>query len=165
MPYWSNTNLKIKKMFKITIAKIDVYLKQHYNFIFDIYLKHNAKEDLEEGRQTFKQFISLTQTNERIKKGSQLFQLTINTTETAGIFEFDENHLTLLYVNNQMQFSGVGTFCINSIKFLLKNKYDKLTVFATPYSVDFYLKNGFKKISNEVKTIKGMRYYSMELTL
>jgi len=63
-----------------------------------------------------------------------------------------------------MQFSGLGTFCINTLKFLLKNKYTKLTVFASPYSLDFYLKNGFKKCSPEIREIKGMRYCSMELT-
>lgn len=152
-------------MHKISIIKVGTYSNEHFNFIARIYTKHNAKADLEEGRLTFKKFISVEETNTRIKNGSQFYQLNINDTEIAGIFEVEDNHLTLLYVNDSLQFSGAGTFCINTIKFLLKKKYGSLTVFATPYSVDFYLKNNFKKLSNEVKTIKGMRYYSMVLTL
>ena len=83
----------------------------------------------------------------------------------AGIFEIDDNHLTLLYINDNMQLSGAGTFCIDAIKFLLKNKCTTLTVFASPYSLDFYIKNGFEKRSKNVKLIKGMRYYEMELAL
>jgi len=152
-------------MHKISISKINNYLDEHFSFINQIYTRHNAKEDLEEGRLTFKKFISVEETNARIKSGSQLYQLTLDATERAAIFEIESNHLTLLYVNDNMQFNGAGTLCINVIKFLLKNKYTKLTVFASPYSIDFYMKNGFKKLSNDIKTIKGMRYYSLELAL
>ena len=151
-------------MQEISISKIKSYLAVHFNFIINVYTKHNAKEDLEEGRSTFEKFISIEETNTRIRNGSQLYQLTINATEMAGIFEIDENHLTLLYVNNNKQFNGVGTFCIHTIKLLLKNKYSNLTVFASPYSLNFYLKNGFKQLTEDIQQIKGMRYYSMELS-
>jgi len=87
---------KIKNMFNISIAKIDTYTEEQYNFIFGIYTRHNAKEDLEEGRLTFKRFISIEETNSRIKKGSVLFQVTINATQVSGIFEIEDNHLTLI---------------------------------------------------------------------
>jgi len=152
-------------MQEISISKIKSYLAVHFNFIISVYTKHNAKEDLEEGRSTFEKFISIEETNTRIKNGSQLYQLTINATEMAGIFEIDDNHLTLLYINDSMQLSGAGTFCIDAIKFLLKNKCTTLTVFASPYSLNFYIKNGFEKRSKNVQLIKGMRYYEMELAL
>jgi len=118
-------------MRKISISKINKYLDEHFSFINQIYTRHNAKEDLEEGRLTFKKFISVEETNARIKGGSQLYQLILDATERAAIFEIESNHLT----------------------------------FASPYSIDFYMKNGFKKLSNDIKTIKGMRYYSLELAL
>jgi len=152
-------------MQEISISKITNYSEEHFNFIVDIYSKNNAKEDLEEGRLTFKQFISVEQTNARIKEGSQLYQVIINSIDRAGIFEIEENHITLLYVKDDFQLKGMGTFCINTIKFLLKNKYNKITVFASPYSVDFYIKNGFAKKLDKVQLIKGMRYYNMELSI
>lgn len=131
----------------------------------DVYTRHNAAEDLEEGQLTFKKFVSVEQTLARIKNGSQLYQVSINSNEIAGIFEIEDNHLTLLYVNDKRQFKGLGTFCIHTIKFLLKSKYSNLTVFASPYSIGFYIKNGFVKLSEDIQIIKGMRYYSLELKL
>ena len=99
-----------------------------------------------------------------MKEGSCFYELIIDE-NTVGIFEIDGNHLTLLYIDNSFQKVGVGTFCIDTIKFILKSNYSEVTVFASPYSIDFYIKKGFVKLSESKKTVKGINYYPMSLKI
>jgi len=151
-------------MNNIAIKKITNYSEFHSNFLKKVYLSNNFEEDTKEGNETFIDFVSVEKSKKRITEGSCFYELIIDR-NSIGIFEVDENHLSLLFICNEFQKKGMGIFCIETIKFVLKNDYSELTVFASPYSLDFYLKNGFIKQSEDKKMIKGMNYYPMSLKL
>ena len=149
---------------KIIISKLKIFTDIHSNFIINIYNKHNSKTDSNLGNKTLLEFISIFQSNKRISKGSIFFEVTNAKKELIGIIETEKNHLTLLYIKNDNQHNGIGTLCIEELKSKLGN-YSEITVCASPYSVVFYVKNGFKKIKSEIQETKGINYYHMKLDL
>ena len=146
------------------LVKINKYKKKHFYFLKNIYFKHNYIEDSKEGNDTFIDFITVKKSNERIKETSLFYEVVVKN-EIIGLFELDENHLTLLYIDSKNQKNGIGSNCIDEIKKLLKDKYEKLTVFSSVSSTGFYLKNNFIKLHDKIRDIKGMKYYLMELNL
>lgn len=151
-------------MNKIVIEKISYFSEVHFTFLKKVYFANNSTEDSEEGNTTFIDFVSIEKCNNRIKEGSLFYELIIDE-DLVGIFEIEENHITLLYIDTDFQKSGLGTFCIDKIKNILQENYSEITVFASPYSLDFYLKKGFVKQSQSQKKIKGMSYYPMSLNI
>lgn len=145
--------------------KINVYNNNHFEFLKNVYFKHNAKLDSEQGNNTFVNFISVENSNERIEENSSFYEILSEENEMLGIFEVDENHITILYIDSINHKKSIGSFCINEIKQLLQNNYEKATVFASIYSTGFYLKNNFIKKHDEIRDIQGMKYHLMELHL
>ena len=153
--------MKIKN---IIICKLDNFTEIHSNFLLDIYYKHNYKTDSITGNKTLEEFVSIYQSNKRISKGSIFYKAENFKRELIGIIEIDKNHLTLLYIKGNNQHQGIGSFCIEELKSKLQF-YSEITVCASPYSLPFYMKNGFKKIKPEIQEVKEINYFYMKLEL
>lgn len=151
-------------MFRLDTKKIINYTDFHYNFLKKVYEAHNFKEDTKEGNNTFLAFISTSQAKARMEKGSLFYEAIIGQT-TVGIYEIEDNHLTLLYIDHNFHKQGIGTYCIKTIATLLQGKSKELTVCASPYSLDFYVKNNFVRKSEDLKMVRGMAYYLMALKI
>jgi GNAT superfamily N-acetyltransferase len=77
---------------------------------------------------------------------------------------FNKNHIALLFVDPDMQKTGVGKILIQKCIEKCKINYPairSLTVSSSPNSLSFYKNSGFKVIEEE-KNENGMRFTPME---
>ena len=74
-------------------------------------------------------------------------------------------HISLLFVEPRLHHQGIATDLLkHAFKTAAENGINELTVFSSPYAVEFYHKIGFKDIDTE-KTTDGIRYTPMSIEL
>ena len=76
------------------------------------------------------------------------------------------NHISLLFVAEEYHRRGIGTLLVKHLQehMLQNTKYEKLTVFASPYGVPFYQRIGFIDTGEETRK-EGIIYTPMEFYL
>lgn len=134
---------------------------------FKVFLKYEAMEYGEEGIRSFAEFV----TDESLKKmfliGEYLLFVAVLDGKIVGLISLRSgNHISLLFVDENYHRQGIGSALVKYLQeYMLRNtKYNKLTVFASPYGVPFYHRIGFRDIGNET-TKDGIIYTPMEFFL
>lgn len=134
---------------------------------FKVFLKYEAMEYGEEGIRNFAEFV----TDESLKKmfliGEYLLFVAVLDGKIVGLISLRSgNHISLLFVDENYHRQGIGSALVKYLQeYMLRNtKYNKLTVFASPYGVPFYHRIGFRDIGNET-TKDGIIYTPMEFFL
>lgn len=134
---------------------------------FRVFLKYEAEEYGPEGIKNFAQFV----TDEDLKKmfliGEYLMFVAETEDKLVGLISLRSiNHISLLFVDEKYHRRGIGTRLVKYLQeYMLKNTtQQKLTVFASPYGLPFYHKNGFVDIGKETRK-DGIIYTPMEFYL
>lgn len=134
---------------------------------FRVFLKYEAMEYGPEGIKNFAQFV----TDEDLKKmfliGEYLLFVAKEEDKLVGLISLRSgNHISLLFVAEEYHRRGIGTRLVRHLQeYMLQNtRYEKLTVFASPYGVPFYHKIGFADIGKETRR-GGIIYTPMEFYL
>lgn len=134
---------------------------------FRVFLKYEAEEYGPEGIRNFAQFV----TDEDLKKMFLLGEYLLFVAETddklVGLISLRSgNHISLLFVDEKYHRKGIGTRLVKFLQeYMLQNtKYEKMTVFASPYAIPFYHKVGFVDVGMETRQ-DGIIYTPMEFFL
>jgi len=134
---------------------------------YKVFLKYEAMEYGEEGICSFAEFI----TGEALKKmfliGEYLLLVALDGEKIVGLISLRSgNHISLLFVDEEYHRRGIGSALVQSLQeYLLKNtRYEKMTVFASPYGVPFYHRIGFRDMGKETKR-DGIIFTPMEFYL
>ena len=134
---------------------------------YKVFLKYEAMEYGEEGISSFAEFI----TDEALKKmfliGEYLLLVALDGEKIVGLISLRSgNHISLLFVDEEYHRRGIGSALVQSLQeYLLKNtRYEKMTVFASPYGVPFYHRIGFRDTGKETKR-DGIIFTPMEFYL
>jgi GNAT superfamily N-acetyltransferase len=120
---------------------------------------------LPEGVKSFEKFINDKTLRQMFEKGE--YQMLVATYEDkiVGIVTLrHRSHLSLLFVEEKYHFMGVGRALITHLCDYLRDEAGvrRVTVNASPYSLEFYHRIGFRDTGLE--TLKdGIRYTPMEI--
>lgn len=138
---------------------LEHYTQLHFELIKKIYLATNSDEKT--GIDIMLKFITPNSSNKRIAAGSMFYEIIVEK-KLAGILEFENHHLTLLYLKNEYQKLNIGSKSIAFIKSKLESKHTKISVLSSINSKAFYLKNNFTLVESQIQNMKGLRFYKME---
>ena len=134
---------------------------------FKVFLKYESVEYGEEGIRSFAEFV----TDEALKKmfliGEYLLFVALDGEKIVGLISLRSgNHISLLFVDDKYHRKGIGSALIKCLQeHLLKNtRYEKMTVFASPYGIPFYHKVGFRDTGKQTKR-EGIIFTPMEFYL
>lgn len=134
---------------------------------FRVFLKYEAIEYGPQGIKNFSEFV----TDESLKKmfmiGEYLLFVAVEEERLVGLISLRSgNHISLLFVDEAYHRRGIGTLLVKHLQeYMLKNtKYEKLTVFSSPYGVPFYHRLGFIDVGKETRK-EGIIYTPMEFYL
>lgn len=139
--------------------------------ILEVFNEFVAGDFLEEGITLFKEFISPAALKEREEKGMAFTLVAKHEDKIVGTISIrDKDHISLFFVSKVYQRKGIGRklFTQALYKILLNetSPVKKVTVHASPYSVDVYKSLGFKPEGNgELKETNGIVYIPMEMTI
>jgi len=153
-------------VFEIRRAK-DAEWDSTMELAFKVFLKYEAAEYGEEGIRSFAEFV----TDEALKKmfliGEYLLFVALDGEKIVGLISLRSgNHISLLFVDDKYHRKGIGSALIKCLQeHLLKNtRYEKMTVFASPYGIPFYHKVGFHDTGKQTKR-EGIIFTPMEFYL
>ena len=134
---------------------------------FKVFLKYEAMEYGPEGIHNFAEFL----TDEALKKmfliGEYLLFVAVDGEKIVGLISLRSgNHISLLFVDEEYHRQGIGRALVKCIQeYLLQNtRYNKVTVFASPYGIPFYHRIGFCDTGEETKR-DGIIFTPMEFYL
>lgn len=127
------------------------------------FLKFEADEYGEEGKNNFLDFISGEQLFKMFLAGSYKLAVAVYEKEIVGMGSLRTgNHVSLLFVAEEFHRNGIATellaFLQSDIK---KGENCKLTVNASPYGEAFYRKVGFVP-TDSMQTVDGIVFLPME---
>ncbi|MCR5301189.1 MAG: GNAT family N-acetyltransferase [Lachnospiraceae bacterium] len=134
---------------------------------WDTFLVYEAPEYEPEGLQNFYNFV----------KGDELRNMfALGEYRAWGAFDDDDVivgilgirkywHISLLFVESRLHHQGIATRLLNrAFKEAADEGINTLTVFSSPYAVEFYHRIGFNDTDHE-KTTDGIRYTPMSIEL
>jgi len=134
---------------------------------YRVFLKYEAMEYGEEGIRNFAEFV----TDEALKKmfliGEYLLFVALDGDRIVGLISLRSgNHISLLFVDEEYHRRGIGSLLVRNLQnYLLQNsRYEKMTVFASPYGIPFYHRIGFRDTGNQTKR-DGIIFTPMEFYL
>ena len=153
-------------IFNIRRAK-DIEWDMAMELAYKVFLKYEAMEYGEEGIRSFAEFV----TDEALKKmfiiGEYLLFVALDGEKIVGLISLRSgNHISLLFVDEEYHRRGIGSALIKCLQeYLLKNtRHEKMTVFASPYGIQFYHRIGFRDTGNQTKR-DGIIFTPMEFYL
>lgn len=135
--------------------------------IWKTFLKFEGEDYSAEGIQNFFDFISDDKLYASFLRGDYQMLVALDCDRIIGAASIrNHNHLSLLFVDEEYHYKGVGSTLMKKLCEYLKieagERYMSLT--AAPYAVNFYRKLGFRVVSPE-KEISGIRITAMEKIL
>lgn len=135
--------------------------------IWKTFLKFEGEDYSPEGIQNFFDFISDDNLYASFLRGDYQMMVALDKERVIGAASIrSHNHLSLLFVDEDYHYKGVGRTLMKRLCEYLKNeageRYMSLT--AAPYAVDFYRKLGFRIVAPE-REISGIRITAMEKIL
>ncbi|MBO5121381.1 MAG: GNAT family N-acetyltransferase [Bacilli bacterium] len=136
----------------------DNEIKLALDLVWDVFLKFEAKDYIDEGIQLFKDSID----NKDFISKMEFFGAFLNNKLVGVISTRDKCHISLLFVNEEFHKQGIGKSLINYI--LKFNEQNFITVNSSIYGKSFYEHLGFVCLSNE-QNVKGLRFYPMKKDL
>jgi len=133
--------------------------------VWETFLVFEAPDYLPEGIKSFENFITDSTLKRMFEMGSYQMLVAVLGKKIIGMITLrDKTHISLLFVEEQYHFRGVGRALVARLCRYLKNEAGerRITVNASPYGVDFYHRIGFKDIGIETLS-DGIRYTPMEM--
>lgn len=131
------------------------------------FMQFEAKDYSREGVRNFKDFISGRELYRSFVKGTYQMMVALDKKKIIGMISVrNENHISLLFVDEQYHKRGIGKQMISAMCNYLKEEMGKsfLTVRAAPYAIEFYHKLGFCDTSFE-QEVAGIRSTPMKMML
>ena len=146
-------------MFKIEKAKIED-IEEISDLAKRIYLKYNSKIDSEDGINNILSFMSKENIRLRFYAEGSLILIAKDNNNIIGIIEFRNfEHISLFFVDDKYFKLGIGKSLFEEAKNILG--FEKYSVNASEYALEFYNKLGFVQISNSIKIECGVHFYPM----
>ena len=127
------------------------------------FMKFEAADYGEEGIKSFRNFISDSMLRRMFLLGTyHMYVATCNEKIVGMVTLRDENHISLLFVDEAYHRQGIGRRLIDIIGAFSKEEYGRMniTVNAAPYGVKFYQKVGFCTMGPMVMN-DGIKYTPM----
>lgn len=132
--------------------------------IWRTFLKFEGSDYTREGIRNFFKFITDEELYEAFRKGEYLMMVALDGSRVIGAGSLrNKNHLSLLFVDEEYHFRGVGREIMTRLCRYLKEEAGEryMTLKAAPYAVNFYKKLGFMAVRPE-EEYSGIRVTSME---
>ena len=149
-------------MFKFKIEKAQIEdIKEISNLIKRIYLKYNSKIDSEEGIKNILIFASAESMRLRFFiEGALMLVARDENKKIVGVIELRNfEHISLFFVDDKYFKLGIGKKLFEEAKNIFG--YEKFSVNASDYGLEFYKKLGFIQITDSIKIEKGVHFYPM----
>lgn len=138
--------------------------KPAMTMIWKTFLKYDSKDYTEEGIRNFFEFITDDDLYRAFLAGSYQMMVALDEERIIGAASVrNNNHLSLLFVDEDYHNKGVGSTLMNRMCEYLRTEEGErfMSLKAAPYAVDFYRKLGFQIVRPE-EEYSGIRVTSME---
>lgn len=132
--------------------------------IWRTFMDFDSKDYTQEGVKNFFDFISDGELYEAFVRGDYQMMIALDGERVIGAGTIrNRNYLSLLFVDGNYHYQGIGKAIIDEICTYLKEEAGEryISVKASPYAVRFYQKLGFRQISPEEK-YSGIRVTPMQ---
>ena len=152
--------------YEVRWAKADEWAPA-MKMIWKTFLKYEGKDYTEEGIRNFFEFITDDALYVSFLKGDYQMMVALDNDRVIGAASVRScNHLSLLFVDEEYHYRGVGRTLMNRMcDYLKKEAGEKyMSLNAAPYAVNFYRKLGFRAVRPE-GVYSGIRVTSMEKVL
>jgi len=139
-------------------------LRHGLNLAWNVFLEFVASDYTYNGVESFKNFIDYDSMLELYKNQTMNFWGCFDGDEIIGVMATrNKNHIALLFVNKNYHKQAIAANLFTTLTTYLKDfaSVKKITVNASPYAINFYLKLGFSRLSDE-QIVDGMRFTPME---
>ena len=149
---------------QIRFARSDEW-DEAMTLVWKTFLVFEAPVYLPEGIRSFENFITDSTLKRMFELGAYQMLVAIYDGKIVGMITLrDKAHISLLFVEEQYHFMGVGKALVFHLCHYLKNEAGerRITVNASPYGVDFYRRIGFRDTGPEAQS-DGIRYTPMEV--
>jgi ribosomal protein S18 acetylase RimI-like enzyme len=138
-----------------------------YELISDCFNKFIAPDYNSRGKIEFLKFIDPTRLKNRIMHKTFMF-VAVSFDKIVGVIEIrDNNHISLLFVNEKFQKMGIAKRLIQK-SIQRASKFDpslkKITVNSSSYALEIYKKLGFEE-KGEQKEENGIIFIPMEMEI
>jgi GNAT superfamily N-acetyltransferase len=134
--------------------------------VWKTFLIFEAPIYLPEGTKSFEKFINDKTLRQMFDKGEYQMLVAVYEGKIVGMVSLRyKSHISLLFVEEEYHFRGVGRTLIARLCKYLRDEAGirRITVNASPYSLEFYHRIGFRDTDGE--TLKdGIRYTPMEIS-
>ena len=133
--------------------------------VWKTFLVFEAPVYLPEGVKSFENFITDRALKRMFEMGSYQMLVAIYEEKIIGMITLrDRTHISLLFVEEQYHFMGVGRALVKHLCHYLRDEAGerRVTVNASPYGVEFYHRIGFSDLGPETAS-DGIRYTPMEI--
>lgn len=131
------------------------------------FLKFEAADYSEEGIANFKDFITDTNLKRMFDRGMYQVMGAYDGERMVGMIALrNESHISLLFVDKEYHYRGIGRSLIMAMDDYVKQELGKtaVSVNASPYAVGFYHKIGFRDAGLQTHC-SGIIYTPMRLNL
>ncbi len=135
--------------------------------VWKVFSRFNAPEYSEEGVKKFRQFLDDATLRKMFRTGDyRIFVFTAGDRIEGVISLRNNNHISLLFVDEKYQKKGIGSRLLRYLCSYCKDWEDQefITVNSSPYAVEFYHKYGFRD-TDTVKFSDGISYTPMRYLL
>lgn len=152
--------------YEVRWAKEDEW-KPAMVMIWKTFLKYEGADYSEEGIKNFFEFITDDGLYRAFLSGRYQMMVALDDGRVIGAGSIrNNNHLSLLFVDEDYQNRGVGTALMSRLCDYLREEggEELMSLQAAPYAVDFYQKLGFRVVRPE-EEFSGIRVTSMEKNL
>ncbi len=149
--------------YRIRWAKVDEWAPA-MKMIWKTFMRFEAKDYTEEGIQNFFDFVSDDGLHKAFLRGDYQLMVALDGERVVGAGSIrNRNHLSLLFVDEDYHYRGVGAALITKLCEYLKLEEGErfMSVNAAPYALGFYSKLGFIAVAPE-EEYAGIRVTRME---
>ena len=134
---------------------------------WDTFLVYEAPEYEPEGVKNFHEFVKGEELKNMFALGSYMAWGAFDENEViVGVLGGRNNwHISLLFTEPELHHQGIATSLLKQVfSEAAEEGVSEMTVFSSPFAVDFYHKIGFTDMGKE-KTTDGIRYTPMSIQI
>lgn len=135
--------------------------------VWRVFLKYNAPSYSAEGIHNFKKFLGDEKLYELFCNGDYVIFACFDEDTICGVISLrNESHISLLFVKDEYQGTGVATALFSHLCSYCRSRgeTDFITVNSSPYAVEYYRQLGFEP-TDLMQTSDGITYTPMRYEL